>query len=169
MTKLALYKKKRDFNATSEPEGAVEKNAGFRFVIQEHHASHLHYDFRLQLEGVLKSWAVPKGPPQKPGEKRLAVQVEDHPVSYINFKGTIPKGNYGAGTVAIFDKGTYTPVDENETPITEKQALKNLKSGELKVVMKGKKIKGGYVLVRLNKDEKNWLLIKHKEKAGKKK
>lgn len=169
MTKLALYKKKRNFNETSEPEAAVEKKAEFRFVIQEHHARNLHYDFRLQLEGVLKSWAVPKGPPQEPGEKRLAVQVEDHPVSYINFKGTIPKGNYGAGTVAIFDKGTFIPVDENETPITEKQALKNLKAGEIKVVMKGKIIKGGYVLVRFKKDDKNWLLIKHKEKAGKKK
>ncbi len=169
MTKLALYKTKRNFSTTSEPAGNVEKTSNFRFVIQEHHASHLHYDFRLQMDGVLKSWAVPKGPSVVPGEKRLAVQVEDHPVSYIDFKGTIPKGNYGAGKVAIFDKGNYIPVDENGEAINEKQAIKNLKAGELKLIVKGKKVKGGYVLVRLKAEDKNWLLIKHKEKQALKK
>ncbi len=164
MTKLAAYKNKRNFKDTSEPDTGLEKTGEFKFVIQKHQASHLHYDFRLQLDGVLKSWAVPKGPPQIAGEKRLAVKVEDHPVGYINFKGIIPKGNYGAGKVEIFDTGLYIPVNEKGEAIIEKQALKNLKAGELKVILKGKKIKGSYVLVQIKNDDKNWLLIKHREK-----
>jgi bifunctional non-homologous end joining protein LigD len=166
MTKLELYNKKRDFTVTAEPEGTIEKQSAFNFVVQEHHASRLHYDFRLQLDGVLKSWAVPKGPSEVAGEKRLAVMVEDHPVSYIDFKGTIPEGNYGAGKVKIWDKGSYAPIDEKGIPINEKQAITNLSNGELKFEIKGKKLKGSYVLVRLKGQEKNWLLIKHKEKAG---
>jgi len=165
MSKLSLYNMKRDFGSTREPEGVVEKGTAFKFVVQKHQASRLHYDFRLQLDGVLKSWAVPKGPSENPGEKRLAVMVEDHPVSYINFKGTIPQGNYGAGKVEIWDKGTFTPIDENANPITEKQGLSNLKNGELKFEIKGKKLKGSYVLVRLKNADKNWLLIKHKDGA----
>ena len=165
MSKLASYNRKRDFQQTSEPEGKVETATASRFVIQKHHASHLHYDFRLEMDGVLKSWAVPKGPSVVEGEKRLAVMVEDHPVSYIDFKGTIPKGNYGAGKVEIFDKGQFIVVDDKEKQLSERQALKNLSGGELKLVLKGKKIKGNYVLVRFKKEDKNWLLIKEKNKT----
>ncbi len=163
MSVLMLYNKKRNFTATNEPAGKVEKGGDFKFVIQKHEATHLHYDFRLQLDGVLKSWAVPKGPSGEAGEKRLAVMVEDHPVSYISFKGTIPAGNYGAGKVTIWDNGSFTPIDENVNAITEKQAIRNLIKGELKFIIKGKKLKGSYVLVRMKDGEKNWLLIKHKD------
>ena len=166
MSKLSLYNKKRDFSVTAEPKGKVETEKTFRFVVQEHHASRLHYDFRLQLDGVLKSWAVPKGPSDKAGEKRLAVMVEDHPVSYIGFKGTIPEGNYGAGTVTIWDKGNFTPIDEKASVINERQALLNLRGGELKFRIKGRKLKGSYVLVRMGETEKNWLLIKHRHDTG---
>ncbi|MEO7984695.1 MAG: DNA ligase D, partial [Bacteroidota bacterium] len=162
MTLLA-YNKKRDFKKTAEPAGKKKSNSQFRFVVQRHQASHLHYDFRLELDGVLKSWAVPKGPSLNPATKRLAVMVEDHPVDYINFKGTIPAGNYGAGKVEIWDNGTFIPVNENEEPISEKEALRTLKKGEIKFLLKGKKLKGGFVLVQLKNDEKNWLLIKHKD------
>lgn len=164
---LATYKKKRDFKNTKEPSGSVGKRSAFRFVVQKHHASHLHYDFRLELEGVLKSWAVPKGPSLDPSQKRLAVMVEDHPVDYISFKGVIPKGNYGAGKVEIWDKGTFEPVDEKHNVLSEKHALTNLKKGQLKFLLKGKQLKGEFVLVQLKNDPKNWLLIKHKdEHAG---
>ena len=160
---LSLYNKKRDFKQTSEPSGKPGGKNQFRFVVQRHEASRLHYDFRLELEGALKSWAVPKGPSLNPATKRLAVMVEDHPVSYINFRGRIPEGNYGAGNVEIWDKGHFKPVDENNKPINEKQALLNLKKGELKIQLDGDKLRGGFVLVKLKKDEKNWLLIKHKD------
>lgn len=166
MTTLETYKEKRNFNNTPETKADLSKKTEFKFVVQKHEATRLHFDFRLQLDGVLKSWAVPKGPSLRAGIKRLAMQVEDHPVSYINFEGTIPEGKYGAGTVKIYDKGDYQPVDEEGNAIDEKQALKNLNSGELKIEMHGKKIKGGYVLVRMKKDEKNWLLIKHKRKIS---
>ena len=161
---LTLYNKKRNFRDTPEPSAgkAVKKNM-FRFVVQRHDASRLHYDFRLELGGVLKSWAVPKGPSMNPADKRLAVMVEDHPVGYITFKGKIPAGNYGAGTVDIWDEGVFIPVDKDSIPITERQALTALKNGELKFFLKGGVIEGGFVLVRLKKDEKNWLLIKHKD------
>ena len=160
---LATYNKKRDFKNTPEPKGQRSVKKTFRFVVQRHDASRLHYDFRLELDGVLKSWAVPKGPSMNTLDKRLAVMVEDHPVSYIGFKGTIPEGNYGAGKVEIWDSGNYIPVNEDTEKITEKQALAALSKGELKVVMNGKKLQGGFVLVRMKKDEKNWLLIKHKD------
>lgn len=160
---LATYNKKRNFKSTAEPRGVPKKRSGFRFVVQRHEASHLHYDFRLELGGALKSWAVPKGPSLNPSTKRLAVMVEDHPVSYISFKGTIPEGNYGAGNVSIWDNGKFVPVDKNHEPISERQALANLKKGELKFLLEGKKLKGEFVLVRLKNDEKNWLLIKHKD------
>lgn len=161
---LSAYNKKRNFNQTREPRGKAGEAGTFRFVVQEHHASRLHWDFRLELGGVLKSWAVPKGPAMEPGDKRLAVRVEDHPVSYIDFKGIIPKGNYGAGTVAIWDKGYFIPVDEKSVPLSEKQALQWLKKGELKLQLHGKKLTGEYVLVDMHKGEKNWLLIRHKSK-----
>ncbi|HET8963395.1 MAG TPA: DNA polymerase ligase N-terminal domain-containing protein [Chitinophagales bacterium] len=160
---LDKYNKKRDFKITSEPKGTLSKKNQLRFVVQRHQASHLHYDFRLELDGVLKSWAVPKGPSLNPKQKRLAVMVEDHPVSYIDFEGTIPKGNYGAGTVEVWDTGKFEPIDKNHKKISEATALKNLKNGELKIVMHGKILKGEFVLVRLKQEDKNWLLIKHKD------
>lgn len=162
-TTLETYNKKRDFKQTREPRGTKGTGKGFRFVVQRHLASHLHYDFRLELGGVLKSWAVPKGPSLNPAQKRLAVMVEDHPVDYIDFKGTIPEGNYGAGTVEIWDNGSFTPVDASHKPISEQQALQNIRKGELKFSLKGKRLNGEFVLVNLKKDPKNWLLIKHKD------
>lgn len=160
---LSTYNKKRNFEVTSEPKGKAIKKNLFRFVVQRHNASHLHYDFRLELGGVLKSWAVPKGPSMNPADKRLAVMVEDHPVSYIHFEGVIPEGNYGAGAVEVWDEGAFLPVDKELQKISERQALKDLNNGELKFFLKGDKLEGGFVLVRLKKDDKNWLLIKHKD------
>ncbi|MEO7922122.1 MAG: DNA ligase D [Chitinophagaceae bacterium] len=160
---LVTYNKKRDFKQTAEPSGKKLSRNKFRFVVQRHQASHLHYDFRLELDGVLKSWAVPKGPSLNPGTKRLAVMVEDHPVDYITFKGTIPAGNYGAGKVEIWDNGSFVPVNGKHEPLSEKEALQALKKGELKISLKGKKLNGEFVLVRLKNEEKNWLLIKHKD------
>lgn len=164
---LATYNKKRNFKETSEPEGKKDAAAASRFVVQRHHASHLHYDFRLELGGVLKSWAVPKGPSLNPKDKRLAMMVEDHPVSYIDFKGTIPEGNYGAGKVIIWDKGHFLPINKDHEAITEKQALAALKKGEIKFFVKGKKLKGEFVLVHIKYDKSSkgnsWLLIKHKD------
>lgn len=157
---LKKYLSKRDFTQTSEPEGKKEpkKQKHLQFVVQEHHASHLHYDFRLELDGVLKSWAVPKGPPAEISEKRLAIQVEDHPFDYIHFEGTIPKGNYGAGTVKIWDKGTYE-VEGNESLMR-----KGLEDGHINFILHGKKLKGPYSLVRFNTEnnQNQWLFLKKK-------
>ena len=144
---LEEYKKKRDFKKTAEPKGRIAKSGSSRFVVQEHHASHLHFDFRLEMAGALKSWAVPKGVPEEKGIKRLAVQVEDHPVDYIDFAGTIPEGEYGAGEVKIWDKGKWKPVSGD------------LAAGNMKFTLYGRKLSGDYVLVRL-KDKKNWLIYK---------
>lgn len=169
---LATYNKKRNFKKTPEPAGIAADKNRFRFVVQRHEASRLHYDFRLELGGVLKSWAVPKGPSMNPADKRLAVMVEDHPVSYIDFAGKIPEGNYGAGKVEVWDSGLYFPIDKDANKLTEKEALAALKKGELKILLRGKKLAGEFVLVRMkmgNGDEngssenKNWLLIKHKD------
>src|SRR5688572_17539365 len=163
---LKKYRGMRDFGDTPEPAGRTRKLArGPIFVIQRHQASRLHYDFRLEMDGVLKSWAVPKGPSLNPGDKRLAVMVEDHPVSYIDFTGVIPKGNYGAGEVEIWDQGTYQPIDAKSNIISEKEALKMLESGQVKVLLDGTHLKGEFALVRL-KDEKNWLLIKHRDEGA---
>ena len=161
---LQKYNSKRDFTKSPEPKGGKSKNAKtLAFVIQRHKASRLHYDFRLEMEGVLKSWAVPKGPSLDPTDKRLAMMVEDHPFDYKDFSGIIPSG-YGAGIVEIWDKGTYTTI-ENENNDQEKELLKMLKEGNLKFTLKGKKLKGEFALVKLKKAEDNsWLLIKHRDK-----
>jgi bifunctional non-homologous end joining protein LigD len=157
---LREYNRKRDFNLTQEPSGkklSRIKSKKLIFVVQEHHARTLHYDFRLELEGVLKSWAVPKGPSFDPADKRLAVQTEDHPIEYAKFKGTIPEGEYGAGEVFIWDKGTWEPEDDD--PIAA------LHKGHLKFKLKGKKLKGSFVLVRTHykgdESGRHWLLIKN--------
>ena len=159
---LSLYKQKRDFKNTPEPTPhKANKKPILTFVVQRHDASHLHYDFRLEMDGVLKSWAVPKGPSMKAGEKRLAVMVEDHPFSYGKFYGEIPKGNYGAGTVDIWDSGMYTPMEDIKGQDAEKLLLAQLKKGDLKIHLKGKHLKGNFALVRMHGDtDKNWLLIK---------
>jgi bifunctional non-homologous end joining protein LigD len=160
---LSLYKKKRKFSETPEPEGKEKSSVkGLRFVIQKHDASHLHYDFRLEMKGVLKSWAVPKGPSLNPADKRLAMMVEDHPYDYRTFEGIIPEGNYGGGTVIVWDEGTYEPMNGEGLSLKEQESLllKQLYGGDLKITMHGKKIKGNYALFRLKKDEKSWLLVK---------
>ncbi len=159
---LSEYNKKRDFKQTKEPKGEMDHAGKFRFVIQRHEARRLHYDFRIELGGVLVSWAVPKGPSMNSLDKRFAVRTEDHPVSYLKFKGSIPEGNYGGGFMEIWDKGNYIPVDQELNRLDERQALKALKKGELKLFLKGKQIQGGFVLIKL-KDGDNWLLIKHKD------
>ena len=162
---LSTYKKKRNFKETSEPDGKVEKNDDkLIFVVQRHHASHLHYDFRLELKGTLKSWAVPKGPSLNPQDKRLAMMVEDHPISYATFEGDIPEGNYGAGHVDVWDHGTYHPVDKDGNEISAAQFAKDLAAGSIKFSMNGRKLKGEFALVRIKNDEKSWLLIKHRDK-----
>ncbi len=163
MGKLADYKKKRDFERTQEPSGKTSAKVSqkLRFVVQRHHASRLHYDFRLELDGVLKSWAVPKGPSLYPKDKRLAVQVEDHPIDYAVFEGIIPKGNYGAGVVSIFDSGYYDFVD----CASAQEFLENLEKGSLKFKLHGHILKGEFALVRIKgDDDRSWLLIKHKDR-----
>ncbi len=169
---LSLYKKKRNFNESPEPVGGgAENESKLIFVIQRHKASRLHYDFRLELDGVLKSWAVPKGPSLNSADKRLAMMVEDHPYDYKDFAGVIPSG-YGAGIVEIWDSGTYDAVDEKgpQRIVTDySQKIKLLKAGldagNLKVSMNGKKLKGEFALVKLKNSEDNaWLLLKHKDK-----
>lgn len=162
---LVKYKQKRNFNSSPEPQaGKSATPSKLAFVVQRHKASHLHYDFRLEMDGVLKSWAVPKGPSLNPADKRLAMMVEDHPYDYKDFKGVIPEG-YGAGIVEIWDKGTYHGVDEDSNKIDEKKLKAALKAGNLKFALKGKKLKGEFALVRLKNSEKgnNWLLIKHRD------
>lgn len=161
---LKDYQAKRKFNETSEPEGKTKKSKSkLIFVIQRHAASRLHYDFRLEMEGVLKSWAVPKGPSLNPKDKRLAMMVEDHPYDYKDFEGNIPEGNYGAGQVEIWDSGTYEPIGETKLS-DEKEMLQQLKDGSLKFILNGKKLQGEFALVKMKNAEDNaWLLIKHKD------
>lgn len=162
---LVKYKAKRRFNETPEPAGkTVRSRSKLIFTVQRHHASHLHYDFRLELNGVLKSWAVPKGLSLNPKDKRLAMMVEDHPKDYSGFEGDIPEGNYGAGHVDVWDHGTYEPIDEKGELISTAQFARNLKAGSIKFRLKGKKLKGDFALVHMNRGERTWLLIKHKDK-----
>ncbi|MDP1835662.1 MAG: non-homologous end-joining DNA ligase [Chlamydiales bacterium] len=158
MNTLGPYDSKRSFHSTPEPGAnlAPTKRHGRRFVVQKHDASHLHYDFRLELNGVLKSWAVPKGPSLNPKDKRLAIMVEDHPYDYRTFEGIIPKGNYGAGTVMVWDEGTYYAMPSDEPSQVEAA----LKKGHLQVFLEGKKLKGAFDLIRLKTDDKSWLLVK---------
>jgi bifunctional non-homologous end joining protein LigD len=162
---LQKYIRKRKFNETTEPVGNTKAGKKqLSFVVQRHKASRLHYDFRLEAGGVLKSWAVPKGPSMNPADKRLAILVEDHPYDYKDFKGVIPKGNYGAGIVEIWDKGFYTDITESDKKITEAKIEAGLKAGDLKFRLHGKKLKGEFALVRMkDRGENAWLLIKHKD------
>ncbi len=170
---LTQYKQKRSFGQTPEPKGGKAGQDALVFVIQKHDATRLHYDFRLEMGGVLKSWAVPKGPSTDPSVRRLAMMVEDHPFDYKDFEGIIPKGNYGAGTVMVWDFGTYEPLEEVDGKLQEvtgkkaqeKLLRKELRSGSLKLRLNGKKLKGEYALVKTKGMEENaWLLIKHRDR-----
>lgn len=162
---LAEYNRKRDFARTKEPEGKVPKKKGkeLQFVIQKHEASHLHYDFRLELDGVMKSWAVPKGPSLDPSVRRLAMEVEDHPISYNTFEGTIPEGEYGGGTVMLWDRGTYEAEDGGGVESLRRGYAK----GDLKITLEGKRLRGSWVLRRMNRPGRpQWLLIKHRDEGA---
>jgi bifunctional non-homologous end joining protein LigD len=159
---LKKYREKRKFQETPEPEGGQHQGRGpLRFVVQLHRATRLHFDFRLELEGTLKSWAVPKGPSNDPQERRLAVMVEDHPLEYQSFEGIIPKGNYGAGTVMVWDNGTYYSRQTPDREESERVLLDGLKKGHITFILEGRKLKGEFALVRLKRGEENaWLLLK---------
>lgn len=156
--RLADYSRKRRFGVTPEPAGRIgrAKKKGLEFVVQKHRASHLHYDFRLEHDGVMLSWAVPKGPSLDPSVRRLAMQTEDHPIEYNQFEGVIPEGEYGAGTVMIWDRGTWEPEVEDVDGALAK--------GELKFTLYGRKLRGSWVLVRTR--DRQWLLIKHRDGAA---
>jgi bifunctional non-homologous end joining protein LigD len=165
--RLAEYRRKRDFTRTEEPKGGKRKKTSrLAYVIQKHDASRLHYDLRLELDGVMKSWAVPKGPSLDPSVKRLAIHVEDHPIEYNRFEGTIPEGEYGGGTVMIWDQGTYTAADGEED---RGAALREgYRKGDFKFVLRGKRLEGSWVLVRTRgrgdrSRQGQWLLIKHRD------
>src|SRR5690606_31691537 len=169
---LKKYKEKRDFSKTSEPkEGKSKEKDKLIFVIQKHAATNLHYDFRLEMDGVLKSWAVPKGPTTDPAVKRLAMMVEDHPYDYRTFEGIIPKGQYGGGTVIVWDEGYYEPLEEfNTKKEQEKHLLQQLKDGSIKIKLHGEKLQGEFALVKTKgMAENSWLLIKHKDEFASKK
>jgi bifunctional non-homologous end joining protein LigD len=160
---LVAYKKKRNFKRTSEPSGAMKAlGKALRFVVQKHDARSLHYDLRLEMRGVMKSWAVPKGPSLDASVKRLAVQVEDHPISYNTFEGHIPEGEYGGGDVIVWDKGTYRSMESGSAKQSEKEFLKGLKQGKLTFILKGRKLKGEFHLFRF-KGEKDWMLVKKED------
>ncbi|MGE0761101.1 MAG: DNA polymerase ligase N-terminal domain-containing protein, partial [Pirellulaceae bacterium] len=163
---LSQYRAKRDFTQTTEPRDAagVVVSPRARFVVQKHAASRLHYDFRLELDGVFKSWAVTRGPSLDPHDKRLAVEVEDHPLAYGDFEGTIPRGQYGGGTVMLWDRGYWVPEDGRAPQDA-------LRAGDLKFTLAGEKLTGSWVLVRMKHDRaggkrNNWLLIKHRDVAA---
>src|ERR1044071_2060240 len=160
---LKKYWAKRQFDITAEPRGKTARNKGNAFVIQKHAATRLHYDLRLELDGVMKSWAVPRGPSLVPGEKRLAVEVEDHPIEYNKFEGTIPKGQYGGGTVMTWDRGSWSP---------DHDAHRGLDKGHLDFHLNGERLSGGWHLVRMHRrsgeKRNNWLLIKSKDDTARK-
>ncbi|HEV8481285.1 MAG TPA: DNA polymerase ligase N-terminal domain-containing protein, partial [Candidatus Eisenbacteria bacterium] len=159
---LRVYHEKRHFGRTPEPRGRQGQRPGWRFVIQKHDATRLHYDFRLELDGVLKSWAVPRGPSFDPAQKRLAVETEDHPIEYGKFEGVIPQGQYGGGPVLLWDRGRWRPRED---------AREGYRKGRLKFDLEGEKLGGGWMLVRMvgprSEDGKNWLLIKEKDEFAK--
>jgi bifunctional non-homologous end joining protein LigD len=164
---LIRYRQKRDFSKTAEPSGerAADTSRRLRFVVQKHAARRLHYDLRLELDGVFKSWAVTRGPSDDPADKRLAVEVEDHPLDYGDFEGTIPAGEYGGGTVQLWDRGYW----QHEGPKSPQDALR---SGELKFTLEGTHLHGSWVLVRMRRGRSggkrtNWLLIKHRDESAK--
>lgn len=159
---LKEYKQKRDFKETPEPskKGKGSDKRDLAFVVQLHDASHLHYDFRLEVDGVLKSWAVPKGPSLNPEDKRLAIMVEDHPFDYRTFEGTIPEGNYGAGKVIVWDEGTYSPMGANSRKESEELMHQMLEKGHIKIILHGHKLKGEFSLVKMHNTDKQWLLVK---------
>jgi bifunctional non-homologous end joining protein LigD len=170
---LAEYRRKRDFTRTKEPAGGARKPPGGRpaalaYVIQKHAASHLHFDLRLELDGVMKSWAVPKGPSLDPAVKRLAMEVEDHPVEYNTFEGTIPQGEYGGGTVMLWDRGTYTYGGSDDGDPLE-ALRRGYAKGDFKFELRGKRLRGSWVLVRTRRGDPRrpqWLLIKHRDAAA---
>ncbi|MFO8020758.1 MAG: DNA polymerase ligase N-terminal domain-containing protein [Promethearchaeia archaeon] len=155
---LKKYKEKRDFKRTKEPKAKTPEKYDDIFVIQKHRASSLHYDFRIAVNGVLKSWAVPKGPSTDPSEKRLAIMTEDHPLAYADFEGIIPEGEYGAGTVIVWDKGQYENMKQN------KNLQDRIKKGHFTIFLDGKKLKGGFALTRINNEKNHWLLVKMSDK-----
>jgi bifunctional non-homologous end joining protein LigD len=162
---LAEYNRKRDFARTKEPAGKVPRAKGktLHFVVQKHAASQLHFDFRLELDGVMKSWAVPKGPSYDPSVRRLAMEVEDHPISYNSFEGTIPEGEYGGGTVMLWDRGTYEAADDGGTA----SLRHGYEKGDLEIVLHGTRLRGGWVLVRMKRPGRpQWLLIKHRDETA---
>src|SRR5438270_8081596 len=173
-TQLTEYQRKRDFSLTREPSGDVAPSPAptgrLRFVIQKHAASHLHFDLRLELDGVMKSWAVPKGPSLDPSVKRLAMQVEDHPIDYNTFEGTIPQGEYGGGTVMLWDRGTYS-CDTASSPDEEEDAIREgLRRGDLKITFHGERLHGSFALIRMkfardasSSAKPQWLMIKHRD------
>ena len=160
--KLKTYRSKRDFSKTGEPAGASAASVGNRFVIHKHNATADHYDLRLELDGVLKSWAVPKGPSLNPADKRFAVQTEDHPIEYIDFEAVIPEGEYGGGPMIVWDRGVWAPMEDAE---------KSLAKGAFKFRLSGEKLSGGWMLARLKRkpgdgDKQGWLLIKEHDQAA---
>lgn len=164
--KLAEYKKKRHFKKTPEPAPLVKKKKGKEpiFVVQKHHASHLHYDFRIEMGGVLKSWAVPKGFPEKSSVRHLAILTEDHPMEYARFHGVIPEGEYGAGLVEIWDHGTFENIKKDKTG-KDVSLAKAFEHGSIELLLHGKKLKEAYALIHFR--DKEWLLIKMKKKSSK--
>src|SRR6478672_7137151 len=169
---LGEYRRKRDFKKTREPSGdkpVAQQKGTLRFVIQKHAASHLHFDLRLECDGVMKSWAVPKGPSLDPSVKRLAMQVEDHPIDYNTFEGTIPRGEYGGGTVMLWDRGTYSSDTAASSEEEERAIREGLKRGDLKITFHGERLHGSFALIRTkftrdgSSSKPQWLLIKHRD------
>src|SRR2546422_11379109 len=168
---LKEYRSKRDFQKTPEPapEKVTTREGRLTFVVQKHAASRLHYDFRLEIDGVLKSWPIPKGPSLNPRDKRLAVMVEDHPFDYASFEGVIPKGEYGAGQVIVWDAGTYSPDEGGKLSFddrdeAEARMRQGIAVGKISVFLRGHKLKGSWTLVRTRRAANEWLLIKHKDR-----